>query len=276
MGHGRVARCARMSRRSTGPLLLFVLAAVYAVSLGTASLASIRASWSGATTSRPRIVLSPLPRLGAGESRTVDTRVGDLRVRRLCADGRCELLAGEGDGYALLASYPEDRYVELRDGPRVSVRELGEIRAQARPLLADLASVATALWLLTGLLGFAVLMILMARYAAIEQDLGMVTRGRRAAVMDDGKLRFLDDALPHTALSTRPLSPGPAVGLCASTWNPSTKSTYRAHEEPTWLAVEGDRDTLLTAHAGARAATAAVLTGLTLLTIGAVLAALLV
>jgi hypothetical protein len=256
-------------------LVLFALAVVYATSLGIASLASIRESWTRASPDAPRIVLSPLTPLDHhGESRTVETRVEGMRVRRLCADGRCELLAGEGDGFALLASYPDDRYVELQAGPRVSLRDVGELRAQARPVLADLASVAPGLWLVTGLLGFATMLILFARQAAIERDLELVARGRPAVVDEDGRLRFLDDAMPQAAHIVRALKPGPAVGLFPATWNPQTRSTYRAHEEPTWFAVEGDRDALIAAHGGARAATTTVLTGLALLTVGAVLAAL--
>lgn len=86
-----------MSRRPAGPLVLFALGVVYAASLGVASIASIRASWAGGSRDASRIVLSPLSPSDPEQSRTVDTRVDGMRVRRLCSDGRCELLAGEGD-----------------------------------------------------------------------------------------------------------------------------------------------------------------------------------
>jgi hypothetical protein len=222
-------------------LRVWVLAALYAAALGLATLTSLQAAWARdeAAARGPAIVLAPLERAASSAPRTVDTRVGDLHLRRICAAGRCELLAGRRDGFELLASYPADRYVEVERGPRLHVHRLGETEAWRRARVERDPGRAPLHWLIAVFAGIVLFTVVAARRETLAQRVWLLQRARPATVDPDGTLRFADERFPRTAVPTAPLPPGPATALFAVDRHLRADSPYRGVEGERWAATAG-------------------------------------
>ena len=179
-----------------------------------------------AITGEVGVVLAPL--WGArADARTVITRSGDVTFRRSCEAGRCELLGGDEHGYTLLASYPEDRVVDLRAWPEVEITRIHD-PARRRDT--------SSLWLATIGSGVVALLLLGMRLPAEHHELGIVERARDALMTEDGELQ-LDDG--RSVCVSESLPPGPALALHRKTSLSATP--YRDAPVEIWTAVPGSK-----------------------------------
>lgn len=158
------------------------------------------AAFIGGELARERGARRALGRIGEGAH--VETIVDGSRFVRMCADGRCQLLAGEVDaqGYPILASYRQSDRVCVGAGPVV------EVRADASPCSG--ASGPSPWYVIVPL--FVLLMALWQRSAALHYRRERFEHARPAVALDDGSIVFADG---ERGTSTRPLAAGPVTAL---------------------------------------------------------------
>ena len=249
-----------MAQRTLAPGAAFGLAALLA-GYGSCVVLQVQTALRPAGPPAPEILLHPLGD-GLETAREVDTHVGRAQLRRLCANGRCELLAGRspGEGFSLLASYPAQRWVglDLSDEGEPLLRDITD-RPPEAPRTHPLARASAYGGFVLGLLALA--MVARMR-GGLAESIARLVAARPALVTTAGTLRFLDASSPATAHSTTPLPPGAATAL-HEVRRPGETGPYR-ERGARWLAVPGARHEAIARLASVRGALGALSVGVVL------------
>lgn len=190
-------------------------------------------AWAERAQSARGYVLPPLEIDEHERARTIDTHVADLHVRRICGQGRCDLMIGHrGRGYELLASYPSSSEVELGPGLTPRVQRIG-------PPLRSRRSLPALAWVAPALLLVLLLVSLRARSSDLATRHRWLSGARPAFVELDGTLRLTGGASPATAHCIGAVPPGPASALFAVAPDADGAGPYRAGASARYLVVPG-------------------------------------
>ncbi|MFK7984646.1 MAG: hypothetical protein AB8I08_01360 [Sandaracinaceae bacterium] len=237
--------------RTLTPWALGLMTLVY----GTTLLAAVDFTRRYETRQHPGNTLAVFSPLEAGERATqvIDGR----EIRRSCDAGRCELLAGQGGGFTILASYPRGHWVTLDLEGNVELYRLGQRHG---PRVEEVR----LLWATTGILGALLFGWLIARGLRLRARLQRLGPSRTASIDDRGVLSFSDGTLPKKARATERLTPGWVTGL----WEVGGDGApYRGEVLARWVAIEGDRDSNLLEAASALGTHRALFAGVSIATV---------
>lgn len=214
-----------------------LLAAIYAVCLFTGALRTVDLRRAEAERDSfgegERLTLDPLALRQGESSRTRELRMGHAHLRQSCDASRCEVFAGfAGQGYRLLASYPQGQRMELRNrGGEVELARLGWFSNWRRP------PSASPWWLGAATSGLLLLALLFGRLASLGRWLAELRHARPVRVRVDGSLFFLDGRERGPARPTTPLPEGDGCALFSLA--APQGETYREGAEERWVTIAG-------------------------------------
>ncbi|RZO49104.1 MAG: hypothetical protein EVA89_35950 [Sandaracinaceae bacterium] len=223
-----------MSRWVT--LLLVLTAPVYGASLLNGALRTVDAL--RAEAERPRFAMGTRitlesPPLEEGQERRVrELRVGAGRVRQSCDGARCELFAGAGEGFRLLASYPRGQSIELWDHEgEIEMARVGHLPRWTSP------PSPSTWWFAAGMSGLLLLALLGARMMGLASWLADLRHARPVRVRADGTLFFLDGRERGPARPSTPLPEGDGCALFSL--DAPRGEAYREGAEERWVVIAG-------------------------------------